>query len=178
MSNLHRIFIAVNLSKGIKSELFEKLGGKIDKKKCKLVEMANLHVTMKFLGYLNQQNLQDVKNKIEELESFGKFNMTLKSVGEFGGRVIWLGVEKGSEELRQISGKLDELLGIKDERFHPHVTLARNKELLHKDVKELVERLNKVGFEKEVFVESVDLMESVLSQEGPTYKVLKKVSLL
>ena len=172
-----RTFIAVNLPENVKKEIFERLSSKIDKKTCKVVEQENLHVTMKFLGYLNDNNLGNLREKIKGLSELKKFEIELKGIGSFKGRVIWLGIEKGNEELKIISEKLDEFIGVKDEKFHPHVTLARNKEMGRKEADELIGKLGKENYSAIVKVESVDLMKSELSSKGPKYAVIERVEL-
>ena len=171
MNDLRRVFIAVNLPEAVRQGL-EGLLAKIDAKKARPVERQNLHVTLKFLGYLPPQKVEETKEQLKALAEFRKFDAELQGVGEFGGRVLWVGMTKGAEELRQLSAKLDEALGITDERFHPHVTLARNKELNAAEIRQLLDELGKVAGPWTFTVQSIDLMESRLSSKGPTYGLL------
>lgn len=166
-----RVFIAVNLPEEVKRRIYERLSSRIPAEQCKVVKADNLHITMLFLGYLETEKIEEIKKKLAELD-FGKFDVVFSGIGEFNGRVVWLGVKEGSNELRAINRRLNEMLELRDERFHPHVTLARNKRLGRKEVRELVERLNSEKYETRVKVESIDIMRSVLKKTGSEYSVL------
>jgi len=169
VSDVKRMFVAVNLPAEIKKGIHEKLVQAIPAGKARPVETENLHVTLKFLGYLHPEKLAEVREKLQALAAVKKFEVGLAGIGEFGGRVVWLGVSKGGEEMKALSDKLDELLQVKDDRFHAHVTLARNKELKAPEVRELLAALEKEGCSWSFKAESVDVMESVLSAKGPKY---------
>ena len=175
-----RVFIAVNLPNEIKKTIFENFSLKIPKNECKIVKEENLHITLKFLGYLSEEKIGEIKEKMKELKNFEAFKIKLNKIGSFGNRVIWIGIKEGSKELKELSEKLNALLELSDEKFHAHITIARNKKLNAKQVKELIEKLNK---EKSHYqrcasvstVETVDLMESKLSSAGPNYSTIFKV---
>lgn len=172
MNDAKRVFLAVNLPAEMRREIHAKLCVPLPVGKAKAMEAENLHITLLFLGYLAPEKLAEAREKLKGLAECKKFEVELKGLGEFDGRVVWLGVGKGNEELKALNARALGLLEAKDDRFHSHVTLARNKALLPTEVKELL-----AGFEKEgrswVFqAESVDLMESKLSSRGPAYAVL------
>lgn len=172
-----RIFIAVNLPSETKKEIYERISKKIDKEKCKVVEEKNLHITLRFLGYLSEASINELKEKMKELSKEKGFKARIAGVGEFNGRIVWIGVEEGKEKMNELSEKLGEVIGVKDERFHPHVTLARVKKMSHGEVKELKEKLNELNYSKEIEIKSVDLMESVLERKGPKYLLLQSFPL-
>jgi len=172
-----RVFIAINLPPEVKKEIYERVSSKIDRKKCKVVKEENLHVTMLFLGYLNEEAVKELEEKMGAVKKFSSFNAILEGAGHFNGRVIWLGAREGEKEVEAIHEKLCELIGVKDERFNAHVTLARVKEMKRKEVEELMGRLNQEKFCGKICVSSVDLMESVLTSEGAKYFVIKRFEL-
>ena len=57
-----RIFIAVNFPDELKKEIFESISSELPKDECKIVAEANLHITLKFLGYLNEEKIAEIKN--------------------------------------------------------------------------------------------------------------------
>lgn len=178
MGENKRIFIAVNLPEKAMERIFETLSMEIPGKETKVVAKENLHVTMRFLGYLNDEGIEEICGKLEELRKFKKFEAEVAGAGEFGGRVIWIGIEKGNKELIEVARKIEELLGVeKDERFNPHITIARNKDLRIKEVRELVEKLNAKKLKEKIRVESIDVMQSILKREGPDYIVVKRIEL-
>ena len=177
MSELRRIFIAVNLPEEIKGQIYEKLSSKIPQKECKVVSMQNLHITMKFLGYITDEKLNEIQEKMKVLENMHAFNAQISGIGDFNARVIWIGIAEGNEELRRISAMLDSALNAHDERFHAHITLARNKILRRKEVDEFLGKLKAENYSAGVKVESIDIMESKLMRNGPEYSVVKRVML-
>ncbi len=168
-----RIFIAINLPEETKKKIFELFSSKIDGEKCKIVEEANLHITLNFLGYLSEEAIKELKEKMNALKEEKAFEVELTGIGEFGGRVLWLGV-KNAEKIKEIQGKICELIGVRDKRFHAHITIARNKKMKAKELREKVEELKKIGFSEKIKIESIDLMESILQQKGPKYIVREK----
>ncbi|MEW6294741.1 MAG: RNA 2',3'-cyclic phosphodiesterase [Candidatus Diapherotrites archaeon] len=172
-----RVFIVINLPEETKKEVCDSISCKIDGKKCKVVEEENLHVTMLFLGYLNEEAVKELEEKLSAIKELSAFNAVLEGAGHFNGRVIWLGVKEGKKEIEAIYRKLSELIGVEDERFSAHVTLARVKGMKRSEVEELVKELNQGMKCQKIPITSVDLMESVLSPKGPKYFVIKRFEL-
>ncbi len=177
MSGLRRIFIAVNLPEEIKRRIYEKLSSKIPGEECKVVVMQNLHITMKFLGYITEERLKEIEEKMKVLENENAFNAQISGIGDFNARVIWIGVAEGNENLQRISAMLDDALNLHDERFHAHITLARNKELHRKEVDEVLGKLKAENYSAGIKVGSIDIMESRLMRNGPEYGVVKRIML-
>jgi len=169
-----RIFIAVNLPNELKKEIFETISSKLPNADCKIVAEKNLHITLKFLGYLPEEKINKIKEKMKAFQGFERFKIKLEKIGSFGNKVLWIGLSEGTEQLNLISDKLNKLLELTDDRFHAHITIARNKSLKANEVIELIENLNSEKLEKEFTAKNMGLMESVLSSTGPTYSILFK----
>jgi len=150
----------------------------------KPVERENIHMTMKFLGDVDERLLEEVKRAVSEV-SFGPFRMELVGVGAFPNlrrpRVIWAGVTSGAEETKRIYDDLEsglEGVGFRRERrrFNPHVTIARVRSGRNRDrlVEEVLSHRDDVfgGFE----VDRVRLKRSVLTPRGPIYSTLAESS--
>jgi 2'-5' RNA ligase len=99
----------------------------------KPVERENIHLTLKFLGDVDEGLLGEVKRVVGGL-NFEPFRMNLSETGAFPNlrrpRVIWAGVSQGGDELSAIFRELEAGfvgLGFKREgrRFSPHITIAR-----------------------------------------------------
>ena len=146
----------------------------------KPVEQENIHLTLKFLGDVDDGLLDEVKRVVGSL-SFEPFRMALAETGAFPNlrrpKVLWAGVSEGVDELSAIFGELEAGfvgLGFKREgrRFSPHITIARvrserNQNWLMEEV--LRQRDTDFGsFE----VGSVKLKRSVLTPRGPVYSTL------
>ena len=146
----------------------------------KAVELENIHLTLKFLGEVDEGLLDEVKRIVSSL-TFEPFRMTISETGVFPNlrrpRVIWAGVSEGVDELAAIFRKIEEGfvgLGFKREgrRFNPHITIARVRSGRNRDwlVEEVLRHRDAVfgGFE----VRSVKLKRSVLTPRGPVYSTL------
>ena len=172
-----RIFIAVNLPETARKDISEKLISMLPKKGLKIVKPENLHITLKFLGCIPEDSAGEIAGKLEKLKNTGKFAVSLKGLGHFNGKAIWLGIKNGRTELETLSKEVNALLETETERFSPHITLARNK-LLSRDEFELaIDLLSKLKFEVRFIAESVEVMESELTPEGPIYSVVEKIAL-
>lgn len=181
-----RIFIAIPLPENIKENFLEvqekelKFLGRI-----KLVEKENLHSTLKFLGEVPQEKVEKIFSELEKIPKVGKFSVNLKSLGVFPNqnyvRVIWVGVEKGNEEIVKLQNlvddRLEQLNFNKEKNFHPHFTLARVKLIKEKEkLRKILEEYKDYSF-GEFEIHSIEVMKSELSREGPTYTSLKKIDI-
>ena len=175
--NQKRIFLAINLPKELKEKIYSTFSEKLPEKELKKVEKENLHVTLLFIGYVSENYIEKLKEKLQSLSSAECFEASLKGIGRFGNRVLWLGVDKNAERIIELNERACGLLGIRDERFNPHVTLARNKRMPYAKFAELADKLKEIKFEESFPVESVDIMESILLRAGPVYKKLAELKL-
>jgi len=149
----------------------------------KPVEDHNLHLTIRFLGYIPMSLVDDVHRVIESVE-FNPFKMKLVGVGAFPSivkpRVIWVGVREGADVLRSIYEQIERGLrriGFRAEKeeFVPHVTLARLKGSRNIErVIKLLEEFKDVEI-GEVEVRCIRLKQSILQRSGPIYKTLREV---
>lgn len=168
-----RLFIAIELPAEVKAHLAE-LQKKIDGHFSQLTLAKEVHLTLKFLGDVNEQKIAEIKQKLGKVD-FGSFNAWLGKTGVFPGesyiRVVWIGVEPANSIIA-LQQKIEKsLAGLfeTDTRFTPHLTLARVKFV--KDKKAFVENLKKLEAEKKEFaVDSFKLIKSTLTPKGPVYE--------
>ena len=172
--NTRRLFIAINLPNELKEKIWQDYSEKLLGEELKLVRKENLHITMKFLGYFSEKNLLELYEKLSKI-SFEMFEAEVFGVGEFNGKVIWVGVTDKNNLIEKINYKINKALETSGEKFHPHITLARNKKLEKIKVKKIVEELNRVQFKEKFLVKSIDLMESKLSDGGAKYSILLQI---
>ncbi len=177
MNKQKRLFFAVNLPDEVKREIGQKLLEEIPRDKWRKVKEENCHITMRFLGYLPREAIVELEEKASALENFDCFKAELNGVGHFRNRVLWVGTGIGTEELKLLSKKLCSALNIQEERFHAHVTLARNRGSRASETNALIERLRKKEFRRSITVGSIELMESILHTAGPEYKTVFSVKL-
>jgi len=173
-----RCFIAIDFPEEIKEELGI-MQGKIGDPdtKLNLVSTETAHLTLKFLGELNDNQVEEAKKLFSEIK-FKKFNAKLGSLGVFPNetfiRVVWVGVESQGETLRLhnlIDDKFLRMNFTKDKAFESHTTLARAR--LVKDAMNYFEKLEKITVKPlEFTVNKIKLKKSVLTSAGSTYEDL------
>ena len=152
----------------------------------KLVEPENIHITLKFLGEIQEKDLEIVNSIVSEsVEGIKKFYINMVGVGAFptpkNPRVIWVGVSEGAQELTNLAVKVSsqlERLGFRKENrpFSPHVTICRVKRY-NPRLKELIKRYEDQEFGK-FLVKEVRVKQSKLTPQGPIYKTLFRKELL
>lgn len=172
-----RIFIAVNLPDVIKKEIYEKFCRRVPKQGAKAVEEPNLHITMRFMGGMGEEALQNMIGNLQALKQAKLFAAKISGLGHFNYRVLWIGVGQGAEEFENLNKIIESAIGKGDERFHPHVTIARNKGMRTAEFRALFEKLEKGKYSAEFEVKSIDVMQSLLSPKGPEYRVVERIML-
>jgi RNA 2',3'-cyclic 3'-phosphodiesterase len=152
----------------------------------KIVSPAQLHVTLKFLGDIEDGIVPAVLDIVQAACSgIGPIRLRIRSAGSFPSlarmKVIWVGLE-GAEPLGTIAGRLDarlERLGILRESrpWAPHVTVARVRAPRGLDrVRGVIESHREEVF-AEVAVSEIGLKQSVLTPSGPIYSDIGRVAL-
>jgi len=186
-----RTFIAIELPQEIKAAL-AKLQEELKQSAAdvKWVAPENIHLTLKFLGEVDEEKLEGIKTILDSAAATANaFQMRISSVGAFptinSARVIWVGIDQGEAETKKIATFLEEKiekLGIpkEDRTFSSHITLGRTRSSLNRQ--KLVEVLNNLAGEfkdesLEFLVGKITLFKSSLSPHGPTYAVLKQADL-
>jgi 2'-5' RNA ligase len=181
MAETTRCFIAIDFSREIIKEI-ERIQEEIKKKNLmvgKFTERENLHLTLKFLGEIDSNQLKEVKKKLKEIK-FSKFLAYIGDLGVFSSnyiKIVWVQILGKSviDLQKEIDLKLNGLFKL-EERFMSHLTIARVKRVKDKNL--FLEAL------KEVKVKNLSsevpcfyLIKSELKDFGPEYTVLEKYDL-
>ena len=174
-----RCFAAIDIDKELKEKIIilQKEISKINN--VKLVERKNLHITLKFFGKVNENEIITIKNKIREItQQFHPFRINIRGLGVFPNlsyiRVIWLGV---SENLVKIQEAIKTEFPDTTRKEVPHITIARVKTGRNKDViREFIEKNKdiKIGY---MNIKNITLKESNLTEKGPIYRDIEIFSL-
>ncbi|AJF62383.1 MAG: 2'-5' RNA ligase [archaeon GW2011_AR20] len=176
-----RTFIAIFLPKEILDYLYE-VENKLKKElpaKINWVAKENLHFTLKFLGQVDEKNINSIKERLNRIK-FGSFKIDLDKIGVFPNeefiRVIWIGLK--SKELGDLQRLIDyELLDLfsKEQDFISHLTLGRIKNI--QDKEKFKKALQIKIEDKEFEINEFCLVKSELHKEGPSYEILERFKL-
>ena len=149
----------------------------------KLVEPANIHITLRFLGLINPEMVEKVYTIMKNVK-FNPFNIRLSGLGVFPTlnypRVVWAGITDGAQQLtsifEQLEPQIHELGFAPDPNgFTPHLTIARVRSGANKQrLVDLVQRQENYDFGI-IRADCLRLKKSQLSSKGPTYSTLKEV---
>ncbi len=168
-----RAFIGIPLEDSVKKRLASILP---DFGRVKLVEKENLHITLKYLGDIDEANLDNIKKCIDEAAAeTEKISITINSIEAFPSvpraKVMWAGIDIGAYEIGLVFKNLEEsLTGIgfkKEERdFTAHVTVARTKDWID------ISFTQNMNFIIPGTAGSLVLYKSKLTANGPVYEEL------
>jgi 2'-5' RNA ligase len=181
-----RVFIAIDINEQIRKalgKLQDELRGKADVKKgdVKWVSPQSMHLTLKFLGEIKDQQVVEVCNITKEVASrHAGFELDVGTVGFFGGksaRVLWVGTGQGSDNLLQLQSDLEQQLDLagwpkETRKFSGHLTLCRIRNS-RAGVKLAQMTEGYKDFELGTMpAGSVTVYQSQLTPKGPIYTVL------
>ncbi len=174
-----RLFVAVRLA----SELQQAVGAFIAQnaaktKGVKWVDASQAHFTLFFLGEQPARLVAELDPLLQKAAAGqGSFLLSLGPGGVFPSwkapRVLWLGVEKGAEELKSLAARVTAACVEKgapppDRAFTPHLTLGRVKKPPVAIDRETLVR----GVAGEMTVTAFTLFASELRPQGPLYQEL------
>jgi len=168
-----RYFIGVPLPENVKARLLkaQQCFRSVDAR-MSLVTKDNFHVTLNFIGDID--NVAKIDESLKQID-FKPFKASLKDISFFPKReyirVIHSPVNQGRQNLIELYNKIVEVLGLKsDERFSPHVTMARVKFV--RSTNALSRACFNERFEEEFNVDSFNLYSSKLTPQGSFYSIL------
>jgi 2'-5' RNA ligase len=145
-----------------------------------------LHITLQFIGQVSEAVKDAITSRLRPAFSVPPFEIRFERLRTFPAsgrpRVVWLGIDRGSEEMAALNAELGRrLLDVPCHResraFSPHLTLARFKD---GGTRSDAERITRMPLEPAggCTIEHVTLYESRLSPGGPTYTPLFVTALL
>lgn len=154
-----RVFIGIKLSQ-FSNLYYKELSDEIKKycSKGKFHNLDNYHMTLYFIGNVDEDKLVQIKNICEEVsKNIKKFSVStgiLNSFDKKNRKILWFGLSYGSLEIQNLYKLLrDEFKkhGFEiDECFIPHLTIGRNVLLDNIDLAEISDRLNYREYKSEI----------------------------
>jgi RNA 2',3'-cyclic 3'-phosphodiesterase len=146
------------------------------------VREAGLHLTLKFLGDVDSTQITPIFSCMAATAQHGHpFSLSLAGTGVFphesSPRVLWVGVQDATGNLRHIQQTLDTRLmqvGFPSESrpFAPHLTLARLKRVLRPGEFLAMLKVHRETVLGQLDVDHIELVESQLHPSGARYAIV------
>lgn len=142
---------------------------------------GNFHLTLKFLGDIHPEASNDVSEALQRVaERHPPFSIAFGGIGAFPNlarpRVIWLGIKQGASSVSRLAKavnlELTDLGFSPDNRFHPHLTLARLRTATNLEPLKNILRKYDTIVGGSMRVNEIALMQSQLHRNGAIYTPL------
>ncbi len=183
-----RSFIALPLAGSIRggaTKLIRKLS-EVDPG-VKWVPTDNLHLTLKFLGDVENTEVHEICKVIADVGyQFDPFLLRFAGTGAFPDldrpRILYVAVEDPSGALVEMVSQLEEdlaKLGFKPEPrdYRPHLTIGRSRNRRISDEALQIMQAHRDHEFGEMETDVVELIASFLDKKGPTYQVMDTIEL-
>ncbi len=183
-----RLFVAVPVSDNVKQYarmIRNELG--YARADVKWVEYENYHLTLKFLGEMQESLLPKIiKNLALAADTSPAFYLSAGGLGFFPNRmrprVIWMGIKGEIEKAEFLGERVDAYLsdlGLEEEKDHRfHLTMGRiRSDSRLPELLKLVADMSGKDKLRSFKVDAFHLMKSHLTPGGPVYSILHTFSL-
>ena len=181
---MKKIFLAIKIpvSPDFKAQI-DSIHRNFNFMKTRWVEPKYMHLTLKYFGPTNEKTIKRITKIIDDFSiSQSSFSLTINKLSMFGSkgspRVLWLGIEE-EELLNSIFVELQKKInkiGLYADRqnFVPHISIGR-----------IIKTNSNSFFQKQLHkskdfphcqidINSITLYESVISQSGVEYRIIKE----
>ena len=171
-----RCFIGIDLS-NIAIKEIQKIQKKLEPNFIgRLTLSENLHLTLKFLGEIEEDAINDVKKRLPSI-THAPFELTLKDIGVFSQKfikIIW--VKVSDVPLQPLVDNCLKNIFKLENRFMGHISIVRVRSLA--DKKSFLQLINATTVNEVSFmIKDVYLKESILTPDGPVYKDIVRYKL-
>jgi 2'-5' RNA ligase len=188
-----RVFVAVDIGDAVRREAARVIGALMMKletaktpPKVAWVKPAALHVTIRFLGEVEPDEVERLKPLLATPIPVAPFDIAWRGIGTFPNnrhpRALWLGVIDGAAQLAAIEAEISKRIAgaaveLEDRVLLPHLTLGRVKMAgAGIDWPKVLQACEVRGAISHV--DKVSLYHSKLSQFGPNYTELVSAPLI
>jgi 2'-5' RNA ligase len=188
-----RVFVAVDIGDAVRREAARVIGALMMKletaktpPKVAWVKPAALHVTIRFLGEVEPDEVERLKPLLVTPIPVAPFDIAWRGIGTFPNnrhpRALWLGVIDGAAQLAAIEAEISKRIAgaaveLEDRVLLPHLTLGRVKMAgAGIDWPKVLQACEVRGAISHV--DKVSLYQSKLSQFGPNYTELVSAPLI
>jgi RNA 2',3'-cyclic 3'-phosphodiesterase len=171
--NSKRLFVCIELPPSV-TETLAQLDPHI--RGVRWLEPRHMHLTLAFLGDISAETQETFSQKLRAI-SWKSFFLPLAGLGTFPSKgwpkIVWIGVGTGHPHLFQLHKRVQEAIlgaGLEPDlrSFHPHVTLARCRDVSPQTIRPFLKShaMVEAGM---VHVESFVLNSSQLTPAGSVY---------
>lgn len=179
-----RLFLAVEPSDDVRHGLVSFLDSQLRGKPLpgRVVRPENWHVTLRFYGWVADEQRDRVVGYVAEHVEVPPFTMSFGTLGAFPrpqrAAVLWLGVEDGADALTALAEVCEtaaQAAGLDPEErpFHPHLTLSRLRP--HQDVHAAIDAVGRFPLRQDVG--HLTLFRSHLKRGGAEYEPVDRIEL-
>lgn len=180
-----RCFIAVKLPDDVRRSMADLIAElKKAKPDVSWVPAENIHLTLRFIGNMNDSLIPMIKERItKKLSHYNAFYIKIVGVGCFPSerrpRVLWIGVERSdllNSIQRDMEAEVEELgFAAEDRPFSPHLTLGRVRS--QKGIAEMLRRFTEFRTADFGLVEvkSIHIMKSDLKPKGAEHTSIAEI---
>lgn len=174
-----RLFIAIDFDK---TEYFAQYQSQLrqlsDGLKVRYTFPAAFHLTLKFLGEVNEAKLTEIVKRLGSIK-FDACIIRTKSLGVFPSNdyvhTVWIGLDNDAC-ICDLQKKIDSILKDmfpEELNFKAHLTIERVKFIPEENKKEFASFIKKMRVVPQEFrINEFKLIESTLTKSGPVYKIL------
>lgn len=189
-----RLFVAADISAAVRrgiANIAAELG-----RQCRVVGAGdnirwiaetNLHVTLKFLGEVDEARTQAIRETLADPLVVAPFEVSFRGVGAFPPngplRIVWIGAAQGGDSLRQVYDAVERRLGPfgfapEDRPFRAHVTIGRFRRPERRHAAAVRRILQETAAGADACrIDHVTLYESRLGPGGSEYVALHRCAL-
>lgn len=180
MGQLRRLFLGVPLDDSVRAMLAQHL--QQHHFPGRAVPPANWHLTVRFLGDVDQVAMERLIAEIDQADLGQPFEIALGDLGAFPrpakASVVWLALDRGRKrlsELNEIAEEAAQAVGMapEDRPFAPHLTLSRIRPEL--DVRADLSAYRSAPFQWTVL--ELVMYESHMGRGGAVYEPVEKFPL-
>ncbi|MHA1771147.1 MAG: RNA 2',3'-cyclic phosphodiesterase [Candidatus Thorarchaeota archaeon] len=184
MSTMVRAFLSIDIEDSALISRIAHIQQKLDREaaKMKMVELGNIHFTLRFLGDTSTAKIEQIRKHLQEI-TFSPFTIRIEGVGAFPSirrpNVIWIGTTENKNRLRTLKERIDEALGNLsypiERKFKAHATIARVRAVYNRE--RMVANLERLQEESigTMTITAFRMKKSTLTPRGPIYETLWQV---
>lgn len=179
-----RLFIAVPIREKTRMQIVRGILNQdfVRKMPVRWVPYENLHLTVQFLGDVEEKRIPELKQILNSFESIFRENLKISNIGAFPGptapKIIWIGFKR-SDMLQKIQRQLtfsllDKGFSVDHKPYKPHLTIGRVRDnvVIASDQFARLEGLTAKTEISDTPLDRLTLFDSQLRPGGPIYTAL------